>query len=520
MSARRARRIRMLRKNIQNINNLIIIITLLLITYLVLVVSLGTQFIAKNEDGFIEKAVAYGLSFLAVVLVVYITMRLKGITRGLNFDTQKKVVKADTDEDTKYKALIQNSLDVITIIDLQGLIQYQSPSSERIIGYLPDELANQSIFELIHAEDHSILKYALEQKSNTFFFSYRIQHRDGTWLWFESSGTNLLSNPLINGIVLNSRDITDRKKEEDQRKQKELAALKINLEREKTEKERDAVEREKRIIEEGKAKLESAYKLIEEKNHEITDSINYAFRIQRAIVPQMEDVMKSLPKAFVLWRPKDIVSGDFYWFADKGRYKLISAADCTGHGVPGAFMTMIGNTILNQIVLQNDHSMPNEILNNLHLGVRKALKQDQEGSQSRDGMDITFVAIDTEDNNKVYFAGANNPMIAVRNGEFTEFVPDKKSIGGLQTESERIFNLQTYDTQPGDIIYIYTDGFQDQFGGDRGRKFMTKRFKELLATISTKPMDEQREILNTTIEDWMGTTYKQIDDILVIGIRF
>jgi serine phosphatase RsbU (regulator of sigma subunit) len=135
-------------------------------------------------------------------------------------------------------------------------------------------------------------------------------------------------------------------------------------------------------------------------------------------------------------------------------------------------------------------------------------------------MDITFVTIDTEDNNKVYFAGANNPMIAVRNGEFTEFVPDKKSIGGLQTESERTFTLQTYDTQPGDVIYIYSDGFQDQFGGDRGRKFMTKRFKELLASISEKPMDEQREILNKTIEDWMGTTYEQIDDILVIGVRF
>ncbi|MBX3101157.1 MAG: PAS domain S-box protein [Bacteroidetes bacterium] len=509
-----------MRKNIQNINNLIIAITLILITYLVLVVSLGTQFITQEEGGFWEKILGYGLSFLAFVMVVYVTMRLKGITRGLNFDVKKAVVKAETEEDTKYKALIQNSLDVITIIDLQGHIQYQSPSSERILGYLPDELNNQSIFELIHAEDHSILKYALEQKSNTFFFSYRIQHRDGTWLWFESSGTNLLSNSLINGIVLNSRDITDRKKEEEQRKQKELAALKINLEREKTEKEKDAVEREKRIIEEGKAKLEEAYKVIEEKNHEITDSINYAFRIQRAIVPQMEDVMQSLPQAFVLWRPKDIVSGDFYWFADKDRYKLISAADCTGHGVPGAFMTMIGNTILNQIVLQNDHTMPDQILNNLHLGVRKALKQDQAGSQSRDGMDITFVVIDTQDNNKVYFAGANNPMIVVRNGEYTEFTPDKKSIGGLQTETERIFTLQTHDSQPGDVVYIYTDGFQDQFGGDRGRKFMTKRFKELLASIYTKPMEEQREILNTTIEEWMGTQYEQIDDILVIGIRF
>lgn len=509
----------MLRKNISNVNKLLLVITFILVVYLILATFGIVDSMAPTTEYNITGIIAVVVSLLAFGGIFYATNRLNGLTRGLKIDEKKAVSTVETVEDSKYKVMIQNSLDIITIINTQGTIQYQSPSSERVLGYMPEELVGQSIFELIHAEDHSILKYALEQKSQTFFFSFRIQHRDGTWLYFESNGTALLDNPLIAGIVLNSRDITDRKKEEDQRKQKELAALKINLEREKTEKERDAVEREKRIIEEGKKQLEEAYKIIEEKNEEITDSINYAFRIQNAIVPQISDIQRTFSQSFVLWRPKDIVSGDFFWFADRGRYKIICAADCTGHGVPGAFMTMIGNTILNQIVLQENRFMPDDILNNLHLGVRKALKQDQVGSQSRDGMDITVLVWDSEAR-KAYFAGANNPMVVVRGEEAIEYKPDKKSIGGLQMEDQRIFTLQEHIPEPGDIAYIYTDGYQDQFGGDRGRKFMVGKLKKLLVDVGQQPMEDQRTMLNTTIEEWMGKDYEQIDDILVIGLKF
>lgn len=408
----------------------------------------------------------------------------------------------------KYKALIQHSMDIITIIDGKGVIQYMSPSTERMLGYQPDSLVGQSVFELIHQEDHALMSNALSQKT-TFFFSFRMQHHDGGWLYFESSGTNMLQDSLIKGIVLNSRDITDRKREEDQKKQKEMAAIRFNMEKEKAE-------NEKRIIEEKNKELQVAYAKIEHQNHEIHDSITYAFRIQKAMLPDVEVIKQHLPHSFVFWRPKDIVSGDFYWFANMGDLIFFSAADCTGHGVPGAFMTMIGNTLLNQVVKQQGINMPDEILNNLHIAVRRALRQDQVGSTSRDGMDISFLVIDKKAN-KLHWAGANNPLIQVRNNEAIEHKADKYPIGGMQTEDKRIFTRVTLDPIPGDTYYVYSDGFQDQFGGDRGRKYMTKRWKEFLQQISAQSVDTQPDLLNKEITDWIGTKYEQIDDILVCG---
>lgn len=408
----------------------------------------------------------------------------------------------------KYKALIQHSMDIITIIDGKGVIQYMSPSTERMLGYQPDSLVGQSVFELIHQEDHALMSNALSQKT-TFFFSFRMQHHDGGWLYFESSGTNMLQDQLIKGIVLNSRDITDRKREEDQKKQKEMAALRFNMEKEKAE-------TEKRIIEEKNKELQVAYAKIEHQNHEIHDSITYAFRIQKAMLPDMDLIKQYLPHSFVFWRPKDIVSGDFYWFANMGDRVFFAAADCTGHGVPGAFMTMIGNTLLNQVVKQQGITMPDEILNNLHIAVRKALRQDQVGSTSRDGMDISFMTVDQK-TNKIHWAGANNPLIQIRGNEAIEHKADKYPIGGMQTEDRRVFTLITLDPMAGDTYYLYSDGFQDQFGGDRGRKYMTKRWKEFLQQISVKGVGEQPDLLNKEITDWIGTKYEQIDDVLVCG---
>jgi sigma-B regulation protein RsbU (phosphoserine phosphatase) len=179
-------------------------------------------------------------------------------------------------------------------------------------------------------------------------------------------------------------------------------------------------------------------------------------------------------------------------------------------------MTMIGNTLLNQIVKQEGKIMPHDILNNLHIAVRKALRQDQTGSQSRDGMDISFLCIEKK-TKTVHWAGANNPLIIVRDGIAEEVKADKYPIGGLQTEDKREFTLNTLESKPGDTFYVYTDGFQDQFGGDRGRKYMTKRWKEFLVGISTEKMEAQPELLNKEISDWIGTKYEQIDDILVCG---
>ncbi len=265
---------------------------------------------------------------------------------------------------------------------------------------------------------------------------------------------------------------------------------------------------------------------LEEKNKDITDSINYAKRIQDAILPLREEIVKVLPDSFILYKPRDIVSGDFYWYFHQENKILIAAVDCTGHGVPGAFMSMIGNEILNHIVIEKRITDPAEILNNLHEGVRVALRQGAGSAEARDGMDISLCAIDKE-RNTVSYAGANRPLWILRpdrsNGQthyqLTEVKGDKFPIGGIQTEERRFFRSNSISISPGDSIYLFTDGFADQFGGEKGKKFMAKRFQQTLADAQQMSMKEQASFLENSIVEWKGGL-EQVDDILVIGVRF
>jgi len=268
------------------------------------------------------------------------------------------------------------------------------------------------------------------------------------------------------------------------------------------------------------SKLESAYRTVEEKNKDITDSINYARRIQSAILPSVETIKQSLAETFILYKPKDIVSGDFYWYASRGDKVFLAAADCTGHGVPGAFMSMIGNDLLNHIIIEKGILSPAEVLNHLHEGVRAALKQNNTDGSTRDGMDIALLCIN-KSTAEAEYAGANRPLWIVRKEEMvsiTEIKPDKFSIGGMQSEDKRTFTSHRLSLCAGDSFYIFSDGYADQFGGNDGKKFMTKRMKSLLIEIQHLSMDEQQHQLTETIDNWMSNR-SQIDDILVIGIR-
>jgi serine phosphatase RsbU (regulator of sigma subunit) len=248
----------------------------------------------------------------------------------------------------------------------------------------------------------------------------------------------------------------------------------------------------------------------------ITASITYAKRIQDAILPPINLIQQSLPHSFVLYKPRDIVSGDFYWFAPiSQQHSVITAVDCTGHGVPGAFMSMIGDSLLNQIIMEKGIISPDLILHELDKGVRQALRKGEH--DAKDGMDMSLCLIDKH-LKIMEFAGAMNPICYVQNGELTEIKADKRAIGGEGTD-EFLFTKHTIDISIPTTIYLYTDGFQDQFGGVEGRKFMTKRFRELLLEIHPKPLAEQRQILDYTIEEWKGRKHKQIDDILVIGLK-
>jgi serine phosphatase RsbU (regulator of sigma subunit) len=312
----------------------------------------------------------------------------------------------------------------------------------------------------------------------------------------EFAGTNKnLEKKLIEVETLSEKTI-----EQEKEKQKILETQKDVLEIQVRERTSEIVEQKK---------------VIEEKNKDITDSINYAKRIQDAILPAKELKYRIFPNAFVLFKPKDIVSGDFYWFAEKNGKRLIASCDCTGHGVPGALMSMIGNNILNQIVNETGITSPDKILNLLNREVRKALKQGEQ-TASKDGMDVAIICFINE--TEIEYAGAQRPLWMIRNNSFEEIKGDKFSIGGLQTEAEKEFIKHTIALSKNDCIYIFSDGFVDQFGGAQGKKFMSKQFKNLLLANYNKPILEQETVLNNTIENWKDVR-EQIDDILVIGIK-
>jgi serine phosphatase RsbU (regulator of sigma subunit) len=256
---------------------------------------------------------------------------------------------------------------------------------------------------------------------------------------------------------------------------------------------------------------------ISHQKQEITDSIMYASRIQRAILPPKENFAKFLPEHFILFRPRDIVSGDFYWMTNIGKRVYFTAADCTGHGVPGAFMSMLGTAFLNEIVSKNEKINSNEILDQLRAHVVSSLHQTGKEGESKDGMDMALCVIDIE-TKMLQFSGANNPLFIYRKGELIEFKADKMPIGIYHSKTDD-FSRHDYQLEKGDTLYVFSDGYVDQFGGPDKRKFMKKNFKELLLKIQPKPMDEQYLILNEAILSWMGEDVEQIDDILVIGVR-
>lgn len=265
------------------------------------------------------------------------------------------------------------------------------------------------------------------------------------------------------------------------------------------------------------AALEHSYLEIAEQKQEITDSINYAQRIQQAILPLEENIEQYISEYFVLFQPKDIVSGDFYWFANTNGRSIFVCADCTGHGVPGAFMSMIGSDKLNQAILEGQLTNPADILSFVNVGIKRALRQNEQAENaSRDGMDATIISIDKE-NMHLQVSGAHNSLIMIRDGELTEFKVTKVAVAGF-TPEDQVYDLTECDLKEGDCLYMTTDGYVDQFGGPKGKKLKSAVFKKILLEIYNKPMEEQRKYLTHYMKEWMAD-HEQIDDICVVGIR-
>lgn len=281
-----------------------------------------------------------------------------------------------------------------------------------------------------------------------------------------------------------------------------LLELKVMERTEEVVRQKDEVERQSR-------KVVELYK-------NVTDSIRYAKRLQESILPPEKRIHDLMPDSFVLYRPKDIVSGDFYW-VDRVKDKVLFAAvDCTGHGVPGAFMSLIGHNGLNQAVKERQHTRPSDVLKELNRIAYEALHKDREQYLVRDGMDMAFCSYDPS-TRELEYAGANCPLYVVRRGELMQFSPNKSAIGSFEL-ADMVFTDHSIQLEPGDMVYIFSDGYADQFGGPKGKKFLYKQFRDTLVGVSQEPTVRQRSLLQEVFNNWRGA-HEQVDDILVMGMR-
>ncbi len=500
----------------------------------------------------------------------------------------------------RMQLLLENASEVITIFEEDGTIRYISPSVETILGYGQKELIGESDIDKVHPDHHETYKEFFqkmrENPDHKITVQYEYKAKDGNFIWIETVGTNFMSNRVIHGYILNSRDITERRRAElEQRMRSKMQALSENspdlitrLEHgtvsyinpvieaytgktpenfisrkvEEAELDRSVLESWLRIVEEvntsnGKVatemdfpsvsgkrvmqvnaipeydeaeKLESVLvvshditerKLIEmeiqNKNKKITESINYAKRIQTAILPNTRLINRALPDSFILYKPRDVVSGDFPWFIPMKDEIFIAAVDCTGHGVPGALLSLIGYFLLNDIVRSRKVTEPGKILDLLDEGVTTTLRQDEDAT-TKDGMDIALCKLKPA-TGEVEYAGAHRPLYVMKNGLMEEIKGNKFPIGGGIFKNQTNFTNSKIKLGKGDSLYFSSDGFPDQFGGPEGRKFGPKKTRELIERIHHRPMKEAVQTIDEEWESWRGTT-KQTDDVLLIGIKF
>ncbi len=283
-----------------------------------------------------------------------------------------------------------------------------------------------------------------------------------------------------------------------------------------TKKQKEIIEIQKEKVEVQNEEITNQKHLVEEKNHEISSSISYAKRIQRSFLTAPSLIKRHLPDHFILFKPRDVVSGDFYWMHQKDDYSYFFVADCTGHGIPGAFMSLIGMGVLNEIVFSKNIFDTNDILNELRRIVILAVNPEDATEEGKDGMDLVYLRIH-HPTKELQYSSANNSFYICRNGELIEYKPDKMPVGSFG-EYEKPFTQHTIQLEEGDIIYGITDGYADQFGGPKGKKFKYKQLEDILVTNAKLPMQHQSEILEARFNEWKGEL-EQVDDVTIVGIR-
>lgn len=415
----------------------------------------------------------------------------------------------------RYRTLFKRSKDAIYISTDEGNFVDINPAGIALFGYTIEDLSELNVRDLyVDQTDRDRLKHELEINGQVSDFEVQLLKKDGvTKMYCLLSSIAIFNKDKevigYQGII---RDITEKKKAEKalfksltdlDHANKELQYLNTHLEEK-------IADRTKELVKEKT--------LVEIHHKEIKESIQYAKRIQASILPPQKRIRQGFLDSFVYYEPKDVVSGDFYWFEKINKKSLFAVVDCTGHGVPGAFMSIIGYTQLNEIVNQQKLTDPGVILRELDKRVNSALHQNTAPEKnSKDGMELGLITVDYEQQ-KLEFAGAMRPLYLVRDGELTAYRGSRFSIGGT---SRRVKEFETLRIpfQKGDSFFLFTDGYPDQFGGPNGKKFMTKNVIHMLRGIAHLPITEQQKVIKRTIKEWMGEE-EQTDDILLSGIQF
>ena len=402
---------------------------------------------------------------------------------SLDFAIQKKQenLKKKEKELQKYLSEIYSQKKVMADMALEiERIGIEKKDADRLLSESKDKFAkNEAINNELEQQIKFQIKELEKQKLIIYFVSVFLVLMIGLAYF---AYVNYRNKKKANIILQEKNDLITTQKEE------------IKLQRDEAENQRDQI----------------AY----QKKH-ITDSIEYAKRIQTAILPSLELFSDEIDH-FVLYKPRDIVSGDFYWVNEMDNKQIIIAADCTGHGVPGAFMSMLGVSLLNEIVINKGIYHPDEILNALREEIITSLKQVEGGSDVKDGMDMTVCTLDYK-KDTLEFSGANNPLYFFHDDELIQIKADKMPVA-VHERMEK-FSLHKMKIKKGDTFYTFSDGYVDQFGGPRQKKYLSKNFRNLLIEIKDKPMIEQGKILDNTFEEWRSEV-EQVDDVTIIGVRY
>jgi len=502
----------------------------------------------------------------------------------------------------KIHALLENSLEVIFVINSGGIISYVSPSVRSVLGYFPEELTGKREIENIHPLDSNLFsqftKDIVSYPEKKHKIQYRYFTKDGEILWLEAIGKNS-ETEVIKGVVINARDISEQRlAAKEQRIRAKMQALSenspdlilridifsrctyvnsvietitdmkiveiINKPIMNMRVDESVISNWKSLLNDAASTKEKKYgevvfptrsgekimqisaipeffengevesvlfvchditeaklreEVIRKKNKSISDSINYAYNIQNALMPTQKTLQSMIPNSFMFFKPKDIVSGDYPWIYQDENYVYIGVMDCTGHGVPGALMSIIGYFLQNEIVHNQNNLDAGEILDRMHTNVVSTLRQDDPDSKINDGMDAAFCKIDLK-NRILNFAGAHRPLYYQGKKEFNEIRGDRFPVGSTQYSKRKNFTNNVIEISPGDAFYLMTDGYADQIGGETGKmKFMSGNVNVLIKDNKELSIFQMGNLFKTTYEKWKGSA-DQVDDVLIIGFKF